>query len=178
MSLEPATSRNPSRSLQLEQRISHIHRLAGLDVDLRHRAVVLGPDLVLHLHGFEDEDALAGGDFLAFLDEEGDDATGHVGLHGLAAAAALATAGLGGQVRERVRHFDGTGAVDGAHPPGVLAVPADGHLVLGAVETQAVQAGAGGLGVDLVDAVADDDLVPGVVAADFDRLFAVAVADD
>src|SRR6186997_2028227 len=69
-------------SLQLEQRVSRIHRLARLDVDLGHRAFVLGADLVLHLHGFEHKDTLAGVDFLALLHEEGDDAARHVGLDG------------------------------------------------------------------------------------------------
>lgn len=38
--------------------------------------------LVLHLHGLYDEDALVSSDWLAFLDEQADDAPGHRGFDG------------------------------------------------------------------------------------------------
>src|SRR6478609_8336561 len=51
-------------------------------------------ELVLHLHGFDDDEPLAGGDGVAGLDEHAHDATGHRRLHPLLAVAArIARAG-------------------------------------------------------------------------------------
>src|SRR6185295_9438812 len=95
------------RSLQLEQRIAHLDRLAGLDENLADRAAVLGEDLVLHLHGFEHHDTLARRDLLPFLGEQGDDAAWHVGGDPLPPLAGLAAARLGGEVGERIGDLDG-----------------------------------------------------------------------
>ena len=57
------------RSLfELEQRVTTLDGLAGGDEDLLDDALVLGLDLVLHLHRLEDDEPLAGFDPGTFLD--------------------------------------------------------------------------------------------------------------
>ena len=47
------------------------------DVDLGDHAVAAGAQLVLHLHRFDDDERLTGGDRIAGLDEHADDFAGH-----------------------------------------------------------------------------------------------------
>src|SRR5690606_33656449 len=65
--------------LELDQHGPLLHRLAGLDQDAGDDARCLRTELVLHLHGLHDDDALAGLDGLARLDLHADDEAGHGG---------------------------------------------------------------------------------------------------
>src|SRR3954468_18522122 len=49
----------PARSLDHEERLAVLHRLAVLAQDLRDRARLVGFDLVQDLHGFDDADRFA-----------------------------------------------------------------------------------------------------------------------
>ena len=59
-----------SASAEDHKRFLDLDVLARFDVDGLDRAVSIGRDLVLHLHGLEDEQHIAGLDALAFFDED------------------------------------------------------------------------------------------------------------
>ena len=60
-----------------DQDVVLAHPLARRDVDSADHAGAWGADLVLHLHGFQDEQALARAHLLTRLDQHRDDNPGH-----------------------------------------------------------------------------------------------------
>ena len=58
--------------LEIEDRLVLHQRHAGFGRDLRHPAAMRRGDQMLHLHGFEHGDLLAGADEISFLDVDGD----------------------------------------------------------------------------------------------------------
>src|SRR5207245_221273 len=75
-------SRSPARRRLLglvdpREQLAGLDGLAGLDPHLGHRAGPRRADLVLHLHGLDDEEALTALDPGAWLDQDGDHLAGH-----------------------------------------------------------------------------------------------------
>src|SRR6185369_6133681 len=74
---------------KLQDHRVHRQAVAGLGVDLLHRAVDLGAQHVLHLHRLDHRHGLAGFYFLAFLHRDGNDQPRHGAQHMLEAVGRL-----------------------------------------------------------------------------------------
>src|SRR3989304_5528697 len=85
--------------------VARVHRLPHLHPDLAHRPPPGGVELVLHLHGLEDDQTIPGLDLLPDLDLDGRDPPGHRGLEHLAAVDGGAAAG-GEDVARLLLHPD------------------------------------------------------------------------
>src|SRR3989338_1098641 len=73
--------------------VARVHRLPHLHPDLAHRPPPRGVELVLHLHGLDDDQTIPGLDLLPDLHLDGRDPPGHRGLEHLSAVDGGAAAG-------------------------------------------------------------------------------------
>src|SRR6516225_2222875 len=101
--LEPSV-RTCAQLLDDGEDVSGVHVGTGGDDDLADDAFSWGLDFVLHLHGFDDQDTLAGLDFGAFRNQKTEDLARH-GSDELARAFAVVGAGAAAQ-RTRIAQFD------------------------------------------------------------------------
>src|SRR6266478_4179313 len=139
---------SPRRALGLvdaRQQLAGLDGLARLDPYVSHRARPRRGDLVLHLHGFNDEEALAALDPGARLDQHGDHLAGHGRPHLVRAVDCRGT--LVAQPGALVEEAEAMGPAPDGHLE-LVAPAGDAHLGGGVVDQEREGARAGLAAVD------------------------------
>ena len=145
------------RLLDDDEDVARLDGFADLDGYAGDAAGFGGLEPVLHLHGFDDDEALLGGDFIAGCNEDADYAAGHGSFDGFRAVGACACAATGA---EGARVVDGEGDALAVEEDGIAfgrGVEDAAELLGGWVEREERQeAGCEGADVDLDGAAVDE----------------------
>src|SRR6266446_2041479 len=163
----------PSRLLDDQQDVAGIDGLAGRYAYVRHRPPRPGLELVLHLHRFDHEERIAGGDDVARAHRDMRDLAGHRRLHDLLAVAARRRAPRPDGVARRLFNADPVRLLQDLDDEGALLIP-HGREVRRPVDQERPASRRGEPGVNVPHLLADRHAKAPVAPHDLDHLDGVA----
>src|SRR5438445_1723680 len=163
----------PRALLDDQQDVAGIDGLAGRYAHVRHRPPRPGLELVLHLHRFDHEERIAGGDDVARAHGDMRDLPGHRRLHDVLAVAERRRAPRPDGVARRLLNPDPVRLVQDLDDEGALLVP-HRREVRRPVDQERPASRRGEPGVDVPHVRADRHAKAPVVADDLDHLDGVA----